>query len=112
MSNIFAGHANSYHGFDFEQTLDGISKAGFKYIELAAVQNWTEHVMSYMSDEELEEKKKLMAKYGITAIGMSGHCNLFDEERLEDFKKNIVLAEEIVLSPYFNKVYENIREQK
>ena len=28
MKNIFAGHANSYHGFDFEQTLDGISKAG------------------------------------------------------------------------------------
>ena len=25
-------------------------------------------------------------------------------------KKNIVLAEEILLSPYFNKVYENIRE--
>ena len=55
MNNIFAGHANSYHGFDFEQTLDGISKAGFKYIELAAVLNWTEHVMSYMSDEELEQ---------------------------------------------------------
>ena len=55
MKNIFAGHANSYHGFDFEQTLDGISKAGFKYIELAAVLNWTEHVMSYMSEEELAE---------------------------------------------------------
>lgn len=95
MSNIFAGHANSYHGFDFEQTLDGISKAGFKYIELAAVQNWTEHVMSYMSDDELAEKKKLMEKYGISAIGMSGHCNLFDEERLEDFKKNIVLAKKM-----------------
>ena len=92
MKNIFAGHANSYHGFDFEQTLDGISKAGFKYIELAAVLNWTEHVMSYMSDEELEEKKALMAKYGIQAIGLSGHCDLMDEQRLADFEKNIELA--------------------
>ena len=92
MNNIFAGHANSYHGFDFEQTLDGISKAGFKYIELAAVLNWTEHVMSYMSDEELAEKKALMEKYGITPIGMSGHCNLMDADRLEDFKKNIELS--------------------
>ena len=32
-------------------------------------------------------------------------------EYLADAKKNIVLAEEIVLSPYFNKVYENIRER-
>lgn len=92
MNNIFAGHANSYHGFDFEQTLDGISKAGFKYIELAAVLNWTEHVMSYMSDEELEEKKKLMDKYGIKPIGLSGHCNLMEEQRLKDFEKNIELA--------------------
>lgn len=92
MKNIFAGHANSYHGFDFEQTLDGISKAGFKYIELAAVLNWTEHVMAFMSDEVLAEKRKLMEKYGISAIGLSGHCNLMEEQRLADFEQNIELA--------------------
>ena len=31
-------------------------------------------------------------------------------EYITDAKKNIVLAEEILLSPYFKKVYEKIRE--
>lgn len=92
MGNIYAGHANSYHGFDFEETLQGIAAAGFKYVELAAVLNWTEHVMSYMTDEELDNKKQLLKKYDITPIGLSGHCNLMDAERLEDFKKNIELS--------------------
>jgi sugar phosphate isomerase/epimerase len=92
MSNIFAGHANSYHGFTFEQALDGISKAGFKYVELVAVKNWTEHLLSDMSDAELNDAKELLKRYDIKPVGLSGHCDLFDEQRLEDFKRNIELA--------------------
>jgi len=92
MKNIFAGHTNSYHGFSLEQALDGISRAGFKYIELSAVKNWTEHAMADMSEAELDGIKDLMAKYGITAITLSGHCDLFDEQRLDDFRANIELA--------------------
>ncbi|GHU65994.1 hypothetical protein AGMMS49983_14730 [Clostridia bacterium] len=95
MSNIFAGHANSYHGFTFEQALDGIAKAGFKYIELAAVKNWTEHVMADMSTAELDAAKKRMSQYGIAPVGLSGHCDLFEEQRLEDFKRNIELASKL-----------------
>ena len=92
MENIFAGHTNSYHGFSLEQALDGISKAGFGYIELSAVKNWTEHAMADMSESELDSIKELLRKYGITAITLSGHCDLFDEQRLEDFRNNIELA--------------------
>ena len=92
MSNIFAGHANSYHGFTFEEALQGISAAGFGYIELAAVKGWTEHLTADMTDEELDAAKGLMSKYGIEGIGLSGHCDLFDEKRLDDFRKNIGLA--------------------
>ena len=92
MSNIFAGHANSYHGFTFEEALNGISAAGFGYIELAAVKGWTEHLAADMTDEELGAAKALMSKYGIEGIGLSGHCNLFDEQRLDDFRNNIELA--------------------
>ena len=92
MSNIFAGHTNSYHGFTLEQALDGISKAGFKYAELTAVKGWTEHLTADMSDAQLEEIKQMLDKYGITPIALSGHCNLFDEQRLDDFRDNIELA--------------------
>lgn len=92
MSNIFAGHTNSYHGFTFEQALQGISEAGFKYAELTAVKGWTEHLTADMTDQELDDAKALMSKYGIKGIALSGHCNLFDEQRLDDFRKNIELA--------------------
>lgn len=95
MNNIFAGHANSYHGFTFEQALRGIHHAGFRYIELAAVANWTEHVTADMSDEQLEDVKALMKEYDIIPISLSGHCNLMDEKRLGDFEKNIELARKL-----------------
>jgi sugar phosphate isomerase/epimerase len=95
VSNIFAGHTNSYHGFTFEQALQGISAAGFKCAELTAVKGWTEHLSADMSDAELDEAKALMAKYGIDGISLSGHCDLFDEQRLEDFRKNIELASKL-----------------
>lgn len=95
MKNLLLGHSNSYHGFTLEEALRGISDAGFEYVELSAVKGWTEHVRSDMSDEELADVKKLLAKYGLTVIGLSGHCNLMEEERLEDFRKNIELAHKL-----------------
>lgn len=94
MKNIFAAHTNSYHGFTLEQALSGISKAGFKYVELGAVRGWTEHVMPDMSQKEKDHAKFLLQKYGLTPIALSGHVNLMDESRLADFRQNIELAAE------------------
>jgi len=92
MKNMLLAHTNSYHGFSLEQALAGIAKAGFKHVELAAVKGWTEHARFDMSEKELGAVKQLLQNYGITAVGLSGHCNLMDEQRLDDFKKNIELA--------------------
>jgi len=92
MNNKFAGNANSYHGFTFEQTLSGISRAGFKYIELADVRGWTEHIHAGMSDAELAKAKALIASYGLTSIALAGHANIMEEDRLKDFMDNIDLA--------------------
>jgi L-ribulose-5-phosphate 3-epimerase len=94
VKNIFAGHTNSYHGFTLEQALSGISRAGFQYVELSAVRGWTEHVMPDMNDEEKNRARDLLQKYGLTPIGLSGHCNLMDGSRLADFECNIGLAAE------------------
>ena len=95
MKNLLLAHTNSYHGFTLEQALEGIAKAGFKHVELAAVRGWTEHVHCDMSEKELNDAKQLLKKYGITAVGLSGHCNLMDHQRLDDFKKNIELADRL-----------------
>jgi sugar phosphate isomerase/epimerase len=95
MKNIIAVHTNSYHGFTLDQALEGIADAGFKYVELTAVKNWTEHVMADMSKAELDAVKKKLSALGLKAIGLSGHCNIMDEERLKDFEDNIELAKKL-----------------
>jgi L-ribulose-5-phosphate 3-epimerase len=92
MDHIVSVSTNTYHGFTLEQALRGISAAGFTHVELTGVTGWTEHVSSDMTDSQLDEVRALLKKYKLTPIGLSGHCNLMDPLRLEDFKKNIALA--------------------
>ena len=46
MGRIIAVNSNCYHGYSIEQAIDGITAAGFRYIELTATKGWTEHVLS------------------------------------------------------------------
>jgi sugar phosphate isomerase/epimerase len=86
---------NSYHGFNVDQALDGAAAAGFRYVELCAVKGWTENIMSEMDKNEFGRIKKKMADLGLVPIGLGGHCNLMDAQRLDDFRRNIGLAAEI-----------------
>ena len=92
MERIIAINSNTYHGFTLEQAINGISKAGFKYIELTATKGWTEHVFPDMSFEKLIQIKEDLLAHGLKPYAMSGHCNLMDQERIEDFIMNIRLA--------------------
>ena len=92
MKRIIAVNSNTYHGYSIQEAIDGISAAGFKYIELTATKGWTEHVFPTMSFEELSKIKEELKIAGITPFSMSGHCNLMDKERLKDFILNIKLA--------------------
>ena len=92
MKNIFAISTNTYHGFTVDEALEGIAAAGFKHVELTAVRNWTEHVMPDMPDSELDRIKTKMESLGLSCIALSGHCNLTDADRLNDFRANMALA--------------------
>lgn len=92
MKRVIAVNSNTYHGFAIEDAIDGISAAGFKYIELTATKGWTEHVFPTMSFNELCRIKYELKDRGIIPFSMSGHCNLMDRNRLEDFILNIKLA--------------------
>jgi sugar phosphate isomerase/epimerase len=72
--------------------MEGIALAGFKYIEPCAVRGWTEHLMPEMHDDEIAWRLERLVEYDLKIAGLSGHCNLTDKDRLEDFKKNIILA--------------------
>lgn len=92
MKRIIAVNSNCYHGYSIEESLDGISAAGFRYVELTATKGWTEHVFPAMSFEYLNSVKDKLKATGLTPFAMSGHCNLMDRARIGDFISNIKLA--------------------
>ena len=92
MKHIIAVSTNTYHGFTIDQALEGIAAAGFKYVELTAVRNWTEHIMPDMPDSELDRVQAKMKELGLSCIALSGHCNLTEADRLNDFRDNMALA--------------------
>ncbi|NLJ70312.1 MAG: sugar phosphate isomerase/epimerase [Clostridiaceae bacterium] len=95
MLKNFAVSTNTYHGFSVDEALTGISNAGFSFVELAAVRNWTEHVMPEMSAAEIEQVKKQLSQLNLSCLAVSGHCNLTDKERLNDFRRNMKLANDL-----------------
>ena len=92
MKKIIAVNSNTYHGFSLEEAIRGTKEAGFNYIELTATKGWTEHVFPTMSLRELYEIEDQLIEAGITPITLSGHTNLMDNDRLDDFIANIRLA--------------------
>jgi L-ribulose-5-phosphate 3-epimerase len=61
MQNILAGDTNSYHTYTLDDALEGIAKAGFKYVELSAVRGWTEHVPLEATAADIAEIKAKLA---------------------------------------------------
>jgi L-ribulose-5-phosphate 3-epimerase len=92
MKRIIAVNSNCYHGFSIEEAIEGISAAGFHYIELTATKGWTEHVFPTMSFASLTAIKDRLKEAGLIPFSMSGHCNLMDQDRIGDFIANIRLA--------------------
>lgn len=92
VKRIIGVNSNSYHGFSVEEALEGIAAAGFSFVELTATKGWTEHVFPSHSFEKLTTVKKLIESLHLTPFALSGHCNLMDSERLNDFRMNIELA--------------------
>ena len=92
MKRMIGVNSNCYHGYSIEEALEGIHKAGFRYVELTATKGWTEHVFPTQSFSYLVGLKKKMQELSIIPFALSGHCNLMDQERMKDFAENIELA--------------------
>lgn len=92
-------NTNTYHGYSLDEAIEEISKLGFKEVELTATIGWTEHVYPTFEFKELLRLKNKLKDYQLEVVGMSGHSNLMDSDRLNDFKNNIHLAK------FFNAKY-------
>lgn len=85
-------NSNCYHGFSIDEAIDETVKAGYTGIELTATLGWTEHVFPTMPFKELVRIKNKLKQNNLEVIAMSGHTNLMDNNRLDDFINNIYLA--------------------
>src|SRR5512133_1943117 len=92
MKRIIAVNSNCYHGYTIEEAIDGISAAGFQYIELTATKGWTEHVFPTMTFSYLNTVKDRLKAAGLVPFALSGHTNLMDTARISDFVANMRLA--------------------
>lgn len=87
---------NCYHGFELETALKGIADAGFEYVEITAVKDYTEHVRpECMTPEDIKAFIKLLKNYELTPLSVSGHSDLTSKEGIELFQRRIDFAREI-----------------
>ena len=73
MRNALAGHTNSFHTYSREEALAGIAEAGYRTVELTAVEGWTEHVDL---DADTGELRARLEHYGLEPVVLSAHSDL------------------------------------
>jgi len=126
LSNKVAGSMISYMGFmelGWEPPLIGIAGAGFKNVELHTSHEWESHIkVEEIKPADIERLKELLAKYDLTPISMSAHCDLSTEEGLAALKRRLDFARELDIKilvtgtgPWrdgrtLDNIYDNIQE--
>ena len=95
MADRLAASTNTYHSYSLEEALDGISRAGFRSVELTSVPGWTEHVSRDADDAEIQRVKELLAQYGLTVVSLSGHSDLVSDEGVAEFRKALDIARKL-----------------
>jgi L-ribulose-5-phosphate 3-epimerase len=96
MDNKIGVVTSTYHAFSTEETLDGISKGGFKYVELINVHGFAEHIKPAPEQMDQKSADKMLAlcrSYGVELYCYAGHMRLMKDDSIKSFKKVIDAAE-------------------
>lgn len=96
MRNKVGVATSTYHYFSLEQTVEGISKSGYKYVEPLSVPGFCNHIIP--SPEEMDEEgaKKLLGlckQYNLELYCVGGHMRLMKDDSVDRFKKVIDCAD-------------------
>lgn len=88
-SNIFGGYAL----FD---ALEQVSKAGFKFVEIASIDNVCEHItVKEMDAYILKRVKDELERLNLQICSYSGHVDLTQELGIKDFLKKMEFAKDL-----------------
>jgi L-ribulose-5-phosphate 3-epimerase len=80
MSWIQTGSTICFKPFSLEEALHGLAEAGFENVEIGAVKGFLEHLDPDRLDAaEIESARRLLERYGLQCVSMSGHAPLHEE---------------------------------
>jgi sugar phosphate isomerase/epimerase len=92
MKNEVGVVSSTYAKYNTEELLDGISKAGFQYIELASFPAYFDHILPRPEDstkEDVESTLALCKKYGHELYCIAGHTRMMKKDDVKDLKRVI-----------------------
>jgi len=125
LENKIGVSTSTYMGFPLEDALRGISRAGFSYIEIAAIKGILEHIRpDKITHKELLSLRKKLNQYNLKILSIAAYSDLTKVENVPYLKKSIDLAKKIGAKliitgvnneggdnskPAISRFYENIR---
>lgn len=96
MFPFLAVSTNTYHGFSLLEALSGISRAGFKFVELACVKGWTCHFdLESYSESEFRDLEKALDSFGLQVVSLSAHSDLASSDGVAYLQKALRFAQSI-----------------
>ncbi len=95
MENKVAVVTSTYPNFNSGQAMEGISAAGFKYVDLATCPGYFEHITPRPEEMGPDDHMKVLEEvknYGLTLIAVSGHTRMGKKDTVDRLKKVIDFA--------------------
>jgi sugar phosphate isomerase/epimerase len=93
MNNPIACTTGGYPGHDLDRVLLGLSKAGFRHVELSAIPSPRSRIIpEQMNADDIRRFQEKLAGYGLTPVSVSGHADLAQPEGVAQFKARIEFA--------------------
>jgi len=89
-----AACSSIYKDFPLTDALRGIAEAGYRYVEVAAMPGWCEHVDA----QDAGSVKALTAaleETGLKLAAISAHCNFLEEEARKKLVDTIIMAKRL-----------------
>ena len=94
MKNTILGSTIVFAPFSIDQALEGLAEAGYRNVEIGAVEGWFEHINpDTATDVEISWIKAKLEALGLTPVSLSGHTQLQTEAGKERFRKAIDIAD-------------------
>jgi len=81
-----------YKDFSLEEALAGIADAGYRFVEVAAMPGWCEHVDPH-KPETVDTLRRSLDKTGLALVAISAHCDLLEAQQRGKLMDTIALAQ-------------------